>query len=296
MVFEFQPPEASIKAIYGRFVKPDGSVVNDIFPISDTNFDNCYPSVDYNSVENEFLVVWQDNRDGNWNVYGVRLQYDGNILSSPRSLSDGSFIICNQDSIQYHPRIAHNYLNNSWLVVWTDYRNRTRDHNGMLMNVDIFGQRLEWDGTLLSPMETPDTKVNFPIVADKWFDDKMPDVAFHGTIIGTELNEWLVKSAAALRQLQDENARQAAELDQLKRERDVEKLASHLTDRGFLEGEEAREYANKVVESGESNVDLVEDFYNRVNNGFLLEKQASDDTIAPESAEERLAMALSSLV
>ncbi len=72
---------------------------------------------------NNYLVVWQDERSGNANIYGR--------LISPGGVVGSEIIICNESHNQYYPAVA--YKDTNYLVVWTDYRNHG------VTNWDIYG-------------------------------------------------------------------------------------------------------------------------------------------------------------
>jgi YD repeat-containing protein len=68
------------------------------------------PAVAYNSQANQYLVVWQDFRNNQWDVYGQRLDGDGALLG-------GNFLI---RSGGYSPAVAYSSANNGYLVAWED--------------------------------------------------------------------------------------------------------------------------------------------------------------------------------
>lgn len=114
------------------------------------------------------------------------------------TLEDTTFAICNQDSFQYDPRIAHNPVDNNYLVVWTDYRNsymqpmgkRIGKTAGGWFNSDVYGQRLDAQGVPIAPVDPPSTKTNFPVAVAYGYDEYYQDVAYCGG--GDRPDEWLV--------------------------------------------------------------------------------------------------------
>ena len=93
-------------------------------------------SVAYNSVDQQYLVVWSDGRPGvtgGLDIYGQLLGSEGQRLSSnfPISIAPG---------IQFFPVVAYNRANNEYLVVWED---------GRIPSAAIYGQRVAADGRLL---------------------------------------------------------------------------------------------------------------------------------------------------
>ncbi len=200
----WQDDRNGVNDIYGRIVKPDGSLVGQEFVVCSGTGQQIYPAVAYNRIRDEYMVVWQNDDMGN-NIMGIRLDYMGKKVWSNRSLADTTFIICDQSWCQYHPKIAHNYTDDTFLVVWHDFRNA--DASGM----DIYGQRLDWNADLLTPVEppaeSPATEINFPLSRgiSTSYDvyDAYPDVAYHGMEgEGGPINEWLVVWMRSMGELQ----------------------------------------------------------------------------------------------
>lgn len=175
--------------IYGAFVSSDGSVVGEAFPICSDTSGQYTPHIDYNRIDEQYLVVWKDKRLDVGDIFGVLLDGDGKKLMpvTQKVQDDTSFVICDADTNQYHPRVAHNWIENTYLVVWADWRETYPD----IYSKDIYAQRLDSDGGLLPPYDSPDTAVNFPIV--KWdYEEYAPDVTFVSGAGDFTVNEWLV--------------------------------------------------------------------------------------------------------
>ncbi|MBN1895096.1 T9SS type A sorting domain-containing protein, partial [bacterium] len=135
----------------------------------------------------EYIVVFQDDRNQDWDIYGVRLDEAGKKLPSENQQADSTFIICDQVQAQTSPRVAVNTQRNTSLIVWVDQRNTMT----AMTEVDIYGQRLGPGGKLIVSEGTPDTKLNIPIAAYPHIMEYYPDVAYHGRN-GKILEEWLV--------------------------------------------------------------------------------------------------------
>ena len=93
-------------------------------------------------IENisKYAVVWQDNRNGNYDIYGQLVNSDG-------TLSGSAYAVIDSSGNQLEPAIAYNPIG-FWefaLVVWTDYRRG-------LDSADIYGRFLV-DGTPISDAE-----------------------------------------------------------------------------------------------------------------------------------------------
>jgi hypothetical protein len=83
--------------------------------------------------EGLFLVVWQDNREGIWHVFGCRVLPDGSVLDP------SGFPICRAQNSQWTPAATSDGTN--FLVVWQDFRSDPHS--------DIYGARVSPDGALL---------------------------------------------------------------------------------------------------------------------------------------------------
>lgn len=113
--------------IYGQFVASDGGLDGIEFPINLDSGDQQFPSIAFNPDYHRFLVVWEDNYFGDWDVCGQE------VLAASGSLLDDPFCITPPGSNQRNPTIACNYSSGDYLVVWEDGRYGT---------IDIFGQAL----------------------------------------------------------------------------------------------------------------------------------------------------------
>jgi len=111
------------------------TLINYNFDVVDHADTQSYSSAAYCPQRDEYLVVWQDDRNGDFDVYGVFLEsYRGEAVSSV-------FQICGASGDQTKPYVVYNYYTDRYLVVWEDYRNGDRD---------VYGAVLESDGTLVT--------------------------------------------------------------------------------------------------------------------------------------------------
>lgn len=93
------------------------------------------PEITYNPNENEFLLVWQDYRNSNWDIYGQRVSGGGALL-------DENFIITNALYQQSNPHVA--YGNGVYLVAW-------RHHPGSSSTAyDVYGGIISGTGEIVS--------------------------------------------------------------------------------------------------------------------------------------------------
>ncbi len=122
--------------IYGRLVWADGTLSDTAFTISDNGADQSLPQVAYNATDDEYLVVWSDERTDEADVYGRRVDADGTPLGG------GDFLIASGTDAQDAPFVAWNGDDEEYLVVWHDYR------DSGTTGADIYGQRVAADGSL----------------------------------------------------------------------------------------------------------------------------------------------------
>jgi hypothetical protein len=90
----------------------------------------------YNSVNNEYLVVWQDGRNSAnafWDIYGQILSGAGNKRGNNLPISTATHQ-------QMEPYVAYSSVGNEYLITWQDSRT---DESAP----DIYGQKLSVSGT-----------------------------------------------------------------------------------------------------------------------------------------------------
>ncbi len=114
-------------------------------------------AVAYNGSGDEYLVVWggYDTGGADVDVIGQRVDADGTLLGQP-------IVIAQAAGDQLWPAVAYDSDLDEYLVVWTDYRD---DVDG-----DVYGQRVDADGTLLGGV--------LPIGDTEALQDR-PDVAYN---------------------------------------------------------------------------------------------------------------------
>lgn len=98
-------------------------------PIAVTGASNFDPDVAYNLNMNEFFVVFTRFESSNWNIYGRRITWDGDLL--PETAIDTS------GNDQFEPKVAAYRLNQAtpYLVVFNDKWNDVAgDVRGYLVN------------------------------------------------------------------------------------------------------------------------------------------------------------------
>ena len=103
--------------IYGRRIASNGeeSPESEDCPITTAPGDQQHPDVTYNSTNGEYLVVWQDLRHGNWDIFGRRISDNCTQL-------DSSFPISRVPGLQRYPTVAYNSIDNQYLTVLNEYK------------------------------------------------------------------------------------------------------------------------------------------------------------------------------
>jgi len=120
--------------IYAARVAPDGTLLDQGGIVISPQAPNhqLQPAVAFDGTN--YLVVWADHRNGNWDIYGARVTPDGTVLDA------NGFPIAVAANQQQAPSIAFDGVN--YLVVFQDQR--TGDAN-------IGGARVSPAGVVLDP-------------------------------------------------------------------------------------------------------------------------------------------------
>ena len=145
--------------IYGQILSKDGMSQGGKFAVCSESYNQYNPTITYNSGDNEFLVVWQDERNTvgdlkHIDIYGKRVTG----LGQP-SVSDISISPISNDEYKQLPSIAYNNVQSGYLVVWTQGKISSRDIYGRLVTT---GGAMESHPIILC---SADGKQSDPIVA-----------------------------------------------------------------------------------------------------------------------------------
>ena len=141
--------------IYGAHVDQAGNVLDTAGLLISTAPDTQkYPTVAFDGTN--YLVVWEDSRNGYSDIYGTRVNQSGNILDT------AGIAISTDTNRQIWPSISFDGVN--YLVVWEDYRN---------VYSDIYGARVNQSGGVLDT-----TEITISTAVDSQYS---PAVAFDGT-------------------------------------------------------------------------------------------------------------------
>lgn len=152
-------PEAS--DLYGKLAYPRERFASGDVAVAIQARDQREPEVAFNSYSHQYLVVWADGLDveNAWYIRGRRFASGGSPVG-------GQLDIASSTSYQVDPDVAHNTLDDQYLVVWSDGA------------VNIWGRVLASDG---SPLGDPF------LVTDALRWQYNPSIAYN-----VNLNEYLV--------------------------------------------------------------------------------------------------------
>jgi hypothetical protein len=136
------------------FFKSDGEFpINTELAYIAAPYSQSYSSVAFDGTV--YLVVWQDSRNEESDIYGARVDISGNLLDP------AGFIICKEPGSQTAPAIATN--GDFFLVVWRDERIDGSD------NDDIYGARITTAGVVMDtsgfPICCAEDDQDYPAVA-----------------------------------------------------------------------------------------------------------------------------------
>lgn len=119
-------------------LRADGEVISTSLVVAGLTYHDRAPDVAYNSVANEYLVVWEHDYNGDgsdWDVVGQRVTAGG-------ALAGSTFFVGGYVNHEYKPRVAYNSVANNYLAVWEF------DYNGDGSDYDVLGQLVRANGTL----------------------------------------------------------------------------------------------------------------------------------------------------
>ncbi len=135
-----------INAADGTEIGANDFRISDMGPDGNTNFQAFSPSVTYNSINNEYLVVWRGDDDtaplvdDENEIFGQRInaadatEIGANDFRISDMGTDGDTSI-----LAFSPSVTFNPLNNEYFVVWGSYISGTIGFS----EDEIFGQRIK---------------------------------------------------------------------------------------------------------------------------------------------------------
>ena len=163
VVWEDRRNDPYYSDIYGARVTSSGVVIDTLgIPISEAVYNQEYPSLAFDGTN--YFVVWQDKRNGDYDIYGTRVDLSGAVLDT------SGIPISVRSRDQRHPSVVFDGRN--YVVVWEDYRNGRPDIYGAYVSVsgqvlDTFTVSLQ-AGNQFSPSLARGTDNRVLIVYSGW--------------------------------------------------------------------------------------------------------------------------------
>ncbi|TKJ32106.1 hypothetical protein CEE39_06280 [bacterium (candidate division B38) B3_B38] len=149
--------------IYGQRINADGSLLGSNIAIFAQPYPTRYPDVAYSSTSNYWLVVWQYDYYGDWDIAQRRVNSDGSLAANTYNVSQTT------GSAQQYPRVAYNSTENNFCVVWQDGRNAATHE------YDVYSR-------IVTGNEAPTTLEN--AVVHNYYDQKKPSIAYLPSVNG----------------------------------------------------------------------------------------------------------------
>jgi len=118
--------------VFGARLTPGGVLLDSGgFLISRAPLDQLEPAVAFDGTN--YLVVWTDERNASYDIYGARVTTNGRVLDTT------GIAVTRAISLQTHPDVA--FCDTCFLVVWDDWRSD--------ISFDIYAARIGRDGEVL---------------------------------------------------------------------------------------------------------------------------------------------------
>jgi len=126
--------DATDRNVYGARVTPQGTVLDSAgLVISQAAPNQHFPAAGFDGAN--FLLAWQDDRGGDWDICGARVMPQGEVLDS------ADIAVSQAVHSQYSP--VTGFDGADYLVVWEDSRSDAQ--------CDIYGARVTPQGEVLDP-------------------------------------------------------------------------------------------------------------------------------------------------
>jgi hypothetical protein len=110
--------------LYAQFVDYDGGLIDPDFEICADTDDQDFPAIAFNPDYARFIVTWEDNYFGDYDIVAQEVLGSGLLLGVPIG-------VCLQSSNQNNAAITYNDYYGEYIILWEDLR---------YGSADIFGQ------------------------------------------------------------------------------------------------------------------------------------------------------------
>jgi hypothetical protein len=122
--------------IYGQIINADGNLIGSNFGVSTAANNQFNPSVAYDAAGQRYFVVWDDSRISGYDIYGQLVDAGGALIGTDLVVSAAA-------GMQTNAVVIFDASHQQYLVAWSDDRNSTST------GVDIYGQRVAADGSMM---------------------------------------------------------------------------------------------------------------------------------------------------
>jgi hypothetical protein len=173
--------------IYARRFSSDGSALGTTFKVNDTQGSAFqYSHSIFSDNSGSFVIMWDDNRNGDTDIYAQRYSNDGNVLGSNFKVNDtqGSASLWSTS-----PSISTDGTGN-FVIVW---------HNFLNGDYDIYAQRYASDGSAIGTNfkindDSGSTNQMFPSISTNnsssfvitWTDKRNGDTDIYGQVYSSD--------------------------------------------------------------------------------------------------------------
>lgn len=153
-------------------IESDGSPVHGPVPLSEELTKANHVNIVFNSKKKEYLIVYNDNRNGDADIFGVIVNEGGAIIKE-------DFAISNAEGNQINPYSCYNPLDDTYLVNWEDFRHV----NDWQQLSNIYGALLDAEGNFIAE--------DIPMCEDNGLPDE-GDQRHNNIAFNPDKNEFLV--------------------------------------------------------------------------------------------------------
>ena len=153
-------------------INGNGTLVSDAVFISENPATASHPTIVFNSVRRQYLITWNDSRNGNADIFGIIVDEDGEVIKE-------TFEISTEQGEQINPFSCYNPADDTYLVNWEDFRHVSTWRE----NSNIYGTLLHGDGSI----KTDD----IPMCEDFGMEDE-GDQRHNNIAYNSDRNEFLV--------------------------------------------------------------------------------------------------------
>ena len=165
--------------VYFQRLDADGHPADDEFNVTLTSGDAYGAQVTFTGPPwNEYGLAWEDRRDGDFEIYFLRMNADGEKLMPDRRISYGPDFSINT-SITWNPD------DEQWGIVWED-RRHGGERGDDLQNFELYFARVGLDGVRIPPAgsDQPEVRLTYDSA-----ESESPAIAWAGDEWGIVWNE-----------------------------------------------------------------------------------------------------------